>query len=175
MVAFFRHFLVLALLIAVAEAAECGSQGGGKICPDNECCSTYGFCDIGDSWCGQGCQSGPCYPTPPPTSQPTNSMIQAPDTATAKHGDSRLIAYVGNWQDCPTIAQTDAYTHIVVAFAVTYTYDPYKNLCNEQCNILTDGPDGLMTVCGNAVNQEQASLYSHENENFIACNKINNS
>ena len=32
---------------------------------------------------------------------------------TADHGeDSRLIAYVGNWQDCPTDAQVDAYSHM---------------------------------------------------------------
>jgi hypothetical protein len=44
-----------------------------------------------------------------------NSSMLTPVQAsyTADHGeDSRLIAYVGNWQDCPSDAQVDAYSHL---------------------------------------------------------------
>jgi hypothetical protein len=39
------------------------------------------------------------------------TSIQA--TYTADHGeDSRMIAYVGNWQACPSDEQVDAYSHL---------------------------------------------------------------
>ncbi|KAL7534234.1 hypothetical protein ACHAXR_005751 [Thalassiosira sp. AJA248-18] len=150
-----------------AEAAECGTQAGGQLCPGvDECCSQFGWCDVGESWCGEGCQSGQCYPTEAPTARPTPSMIQPSDTAKARYGDSRLIAYVGNWQECPTTAQTDAYTHIIVAFAVTYTYDPLKNKCDEQCNIITESEDGL-TVCDYSVAQELVNSWRDAGKKVI--------
>ncbi|KAL7518756.1 hypothetical protein ACHAWX_003566 [Stephanocyclus meneghinianus] len=68
---------------------------------------------------------------------------------TADHGeDSRLIAYVGNWQACPTDAQVDAYSHLVIAFSVSYTWGASANQCNTQCSIGT-----LVPICNNANNQ----------------------
>jgi hypothetical protein len=60
-------------------------------------------------------------PTPvltvPATPVPTNSNPTLP--ATGGGGESRLIAYVGNWQVCPTEAQYSQYTHMfLIAFAV---------------------------------------------------------
>ena len=67
----------------------------------------------------------------------------------ATHGeDSRLIAYVGNWQACPTASQVDAYSHIVIAFAVSYTYNSTKNNCDAQCNIASSVP-----ICNNMNDQ----------------------
>ena len=67
----------------------------------------------------------------------------------ADHGeDSRLIAYVANWQNCPTAEQVDAYSHIVIAFAVTYTFSPGQNTCDTQCNIASTVP-----ICNNQNNQ----------------------
>jgi len=67
----------------------------------------------------------------------------------ATHGeDSRLIAYVGNWQACPTASQVDAYSHIVIAFAVTYTYNSPKNNCDAQCNIASS-----VSICNNMNDQ----------------------
>ncbi len=60
--------------------------------------------------------------------------------------DSRLIAYLGNWQSCPTTAQTAQYTHIVIAFAVSYTWSPGKNICSSTCEI-AEPP-----ICNNAPN-----------------------
>jgi hypothetical protein len=60
--------------------------------------------------------------------------------------DSRLVAYLGNWQSCPNAAQVAKYTHIVVAFAVTYTWKSDKNVCDQSCTIGTPVP-----ICNNAV------------------------
>ena len=49
-------------------------------------------------------------------------------------------AYVGNWQQCPTDDQVDAYSHIVIAFAVSYTWTPEQNNCNQQCQVPSSLP-----------------------------------
>jgi hypothetical protein len=59
-----------------------------------------------------------------------------------------MIAYLGNWQSCPTIEQLNQYTHIMVAFAVTYTWSPDKNQCSETCEIATP------PICDNAANPD---------------------
>ena len=60
-----------------------------------------------------------------------------------------MIAYVGNWQTCPTVAQTNAYSHIVIAFAVSYMYNAAKNQCNGSCAVSTDP----VPICANSNNQ----------------------
>ena len=37
--------------------AECGAQGGGALCPQNLCCSQWGWCGATQDYCGEGCQS----------------------------------------------------------------------------------------------------------------------
>ncbi|XP_072150822.1 uncharacterized protein [Setaria viridis] len=54
--------LAYAGLIAHAQP-QCGSQGGGATCSNNLCCSQWGYCGLGGDYCGNGCQSGPCYTT----------------------------------------------------------------------------------------------------------------
>jgi chitinase len=68
-------------------------------------------------------------------------------SSSSSSGDSRLIAYLGNWQNCPSEAQLAKYTHIVVAFAVTYIYQEPKNICDQSCTIGSPVP-----VCNNAPN-----------------------
>ena len=75
--------------------------------------------------------------------QPSNNDEHATD-----HNihDSRLIAYVANWKECPTSQQLAGYTHIILAFAVTYTWSASGNMCNEDCSlaelqICTDATD----------------------------------
>jgi len=81
----------------------------------------------------------PPAPTPPATPYPTRSPNNDPPPEIAG-GDSRLIAYLGNWEACPTPQQLESYTHIVVAFAVSYSYNQAKNSCNAECNIGTSVP-----------------------------------
>ncbi|WOL12623.1 hypothetical protein Cni_G21390 [Canna indica] len=45
--------------ITAAAAQNCG-------CSPDLCCSKWGFCGLGDDYCGEGCQSGPCYSSNPP-------------------------------------------------------------------------------------------------------------
>lgn len=56
--------------------------------------------------------------------------------------DHRVVAFLANWTECPTAEQLAQYSHVVIAFAVTYTYDPGGNICDETCTI---GPvDGCL-------------------------------
>ena len=107
------------------------------------------YCGTTSDYCGACCQNGPCtsgpVPTPPTINPPTNNG----GNYNANHGeDSRLIAYVGNWEACPTAEQVDAYSHIIVGFAGTYTWADPKVFCDAQCNVGSTVP-----VCANAVNQ----------------------
>jgi len=36
---------------------RCGKDFGNS-CPDNQCCSQWGWCDVGPQYCGDGCQEG---------------------------------------------------------------------------------------------------------------------
>ncbi|CAB9503255.1 Chitin binding Peritrophin-A domain [Seminavis robusta] len=85
--------------------------------------------------CGDGSCDGDSTPAPAPPSGLNPS---------ADH--SRMIAYVGNWQSCPTAAQLTQYTHIVIGFAVSYTDAPGKNNCSPTCEIATP------PICNNAPN-----------------------
>jgi len=115
-----------------------GTCGGGfvgnGVCPDGNCCSEWGWCGITDEHCNG---PTPPSPTPPSPSPPSSGGLY----------DNRMIAYMGNWQACPTPQQVAAYTHIVIAFAVSYTWSPGKNICSETCDIATP------PVCNNALNQ----------------------
>eukprot|EP00586_Coscinodiscus_wailesii_P007423 CAMPEP_0172491642 /NCGR_PEP_ID=MMETSP1066-20121228/22524_1 /TAXON_ID=671091 /ORGANISM="Coscinodiscus wailesii, Strain CCMP2513" /LENGTH=591 /DNA_ID=CAMNT_0013260803 /DNA_START=1 /DNA_END=1776 /DNA_ORIENTATION=- len=109
-----------------------GTIGNGKCLDPTHCCSEWGYCGPGTAYCGV---SPPTTTTPPPPSS---------SPPAAAHDDNRLIAYLGNWQDCPSLDQIAKYTHIVIAFAVSYTWSPRKNICSESCEI------DLPPVCDNA-------------------------
>ena len=40
--------------------------GGSGPCPTGMCLSQHGYCGVGDTYCGDGCRSGPCYNNPCP-------------------------------------------------------------------------------------------------------------
>lgn len=52
--------LVLTIMAAHCAAEQCGKQANFALCGDGNCCSEWGWCGLGDSYCGSGCQSGPC-------------------------------------------------------------------------------------------------------------------
>ncbi|KAK6911384.1 Chitin-binding, type 1 [Dillenia turbinata] len=57
-----KVYLCLVLLVSStvgALAQQCGSQAGGKTCPNNLCCSQYGYCGSTDPYClpSNHCQS----------------------------------------------------------------------------------------------------------------------
>ncbi|PWE12428.1 glycoside hydrolase family 19 protein [Alcaligenes faecalis] len=51
--------LQLAVALLLAAAVLVAAQNCG--CPPGLCCSKYGYCGRGAPYCGNGCQSGPCY------------------------------------------------------------------------------------------------------------------
>ena len=133
-----RKSLVIGFIIilqklqtVMAETCGGGNIGDGK-CSDDLCCSQWGYCGSTPDYC-----SGPNpSPTPPSPSPPTD----LPNT------DNRMVAYMGNWQACPSTQQAAAYSHIVIAFAVSYVWNPGKNICSTTCEIATP------PVCNNAAN-----------------------
>jgi hypothetical protein len=69
-------------------------------------------------------------------------------------GNSRMVAFLGNWQSCPSPEQYDQYTHIVISFAVSYTWNAVKNQCSSSCTI-----GALVPICENEVNQELMDVW----------------
>jgi len=140
----------VAVLVGFAtpsEAATCGGgQRGDGICPQvGLCCSQWGWCGSTSAYCGSSSSSTPTTTTT--TTSSSTSSVNGPTLAPGTgEADSRLIAYVGNWQACPTLDQVQHYTHIVIAFAVSYTWSPGKNSCSTTCDIATP------PVCSNAAN-----------------------
>ena len=111
--------------------------------------------DQGASWSSvvasgitsDGCSTTPTIPSPTPPSPPvTPTPTAVPAPTPIREDDSRLIAYLGNWQSCPTTTEVAHYTHIVIAFAVSYTWAPAKNVCSTSCTI-AEPP-----ICNNSPN-----------------------
>jgi hypothetical protein len=98
--------------------------------------------DISGSTPEYGCTPAPTTPAPIAPTAPT----PVPAPTVIHEDDSRLIAYLGNWQSCPTTAQVAQYTHIVIAFAVSYTWSPGKNICSPTCKIAEP------LICNNSPN-----------------------
>ncbi|KAJ9460822.1 hypothetical protein DIPPA_18220 [Diplonema papillatum] len=113
-------------------SVPCFTPGGGE----SSCTSFQG------AWCAGGGGS-------PPTSTPPPSPPSTPSTG----GDDRLVAYVGTWQTCPTTEQVSHYTHLMIAFAVTYTWGETKNTCNTQCTISDPG------ICGNSADKTKITTW----------------
>jgi hypothetical protein len=55
--------LAFAAVSAHAEQVQCGEGNYGMECPNNLCCSSWGYCGLDANYCGDGCQSGACYET----------------------------------------------------------------------------------------------------------------
>ncbi|KAL5202838.1 hypothetical protein ABZP36_013790 [Zizania latifolia] len=49
--------LAMAYAAAAARAEQCGWQADGAVCPNNLCCSKFGWCGLGGDYCNDGCQS----------------------------------------------------------------------------------------------------------------------
>merc|ERR1740121_725466 len=106
-------------------------------------------------------------PTPADNIEPPTTPAPAPPTPgfnySADHGeDSRLIAYVGNWQDCPTDEQVENYSHVVIAFAVSYTWSAAQNACDNQCNLASTVP-----ICGNQNRQDLVDSWRAKGKKVI--------
>jgi len=140
-----NYAIVVAAILTSFLAPTEGTCGGGNVgngfCANsNLCCSEWGWCGNSPAHCNG--------PNPPPQAPVAPPPPPAPTTPITVNDDSRMIAYVGNWQVCPTAAQLQQYTHIVVAFAVSYTWSSGKNQCDVECDITTP------PICNNAPNPQ---------------------
>jgi len=86
--------------------------------------------------------------TLPPTAPDRTPAPTPAISRMAARQDNRLIAFLGNWQSCPSPEQLAQYSHVIIAFAVSYTWQPSGNLCSETCEIATP------SVCNNAPNPQ---------------------
>ncbi|KAJ0091971.1 hypothetical protein Patl1_26693 [Pistacia atlantica] len=55
-----RNFVVLGIILALAIIPS-NVMGQQCNCKPDECCSNHGYCGKDKDYCGDGCQSGPCY------------------------------------------------------------------------------------------------------------------
>ena len=127
--------------------------------------------DQGASWSSlvstginsDGCSTTPTIPSPTSPSPLTiaPAPISVPSPSPVQEDDSRLIAYLGNWQSCPTTAEVYHYTHIIIAFAVSYTWSPSKNNCSPTCDI--DEPP----ICNNSANPALVSAWQAAGKKVI--------
>jgi hypothetical protein len=69
------------------------------------------------------------------SSDTTGDATTDPSGGEACVDDHRVVAFVANWEACPTPAQMAHWSHAVIAFAVTYTWTPNGNLCDPNCQI----------------------------------------
>lgn len=149
------------LALAFAQSSQAATCGGGSrgdgICPQGPgyCCSEWGHCGTSVEYCG-----GQPGPGPAPT-QPTTPAPVPPTPPVTSSEENRMIAYLGNWQACPTTEQLAQYTHIVIAFAVSYTWAPGKNNCSPTCQI------GMPPICGNSANPGLLSQLKAQGKKII--------
>jgi len=70
----------------ISTNGRCGSDNGNTACPDNKCCSKYGWCGTSDKYCGSGCQSefGRCNGTSNTTTKKTTTTTTKKTTTTTK-------------------------------------------------------------------------------------------
>ncbi|XP_026421284.1 endochitinase EP3-like [Papaver somniferum] len=68
---YIKLFSVIAILAGFLTQSIVGQNCG---CAAKLCCSQFGYCGTGTSYCGKGCQSGPCTKTP---DAPTNGASVA--------------------------------------------------------------------------------------------------
>ncbi|XP_010465017.1 PREDICTED: basic endochitinase B-like [Camelina sativa] len=67
-------FLIFSLLLSFSLAKQCGKDVDGALCPNDLCCSHYGYCGTTEDYCKQpGCQSN-CWP-PGPSSGDLSDII----------------------------------------------------------------------------------------------------
>jgi len=146
-------------------AEHCSNYcGNGNInnglCPDpTHCCSEFGYCGSGSAYCGTVPTNAP-DPTHAPTPIPTVAPVPTAPT-TVSHENSRMVAFLGGWQSCPDVTRYDEYTHVALAFAVSYTYANPKNNCDAQCNIAQP------PVCNNQGNANLISQLQSQGKKVI--------
>ncbi|KAF5177422.1 Endochitinase [Thalictrum thalictroides] len=68
---------MISLILGVSAQVQCGWEAGGAVCPNNFCCSRFGFCGETPAYCADGCQSQ-CRPGGTPTPTPSTPTPSTP-------------------------------------------------------------------------------------------------
>ncbi|KAL7533241.1 hypothetical protein ACHAWF_004416, partial [Thalassiosira exigua] len=106
-------------------------------------------------------------PTAPVTPQPTKSPNPPSPTRSPVNvatDNSRVIAYLGNWEFCPSEQQLASYTHIIIAFAVTYQWTVNGNIYDTSC---TDEQLPAVPTCGNTYRQDLIDSWRAQGKKVI--------
>lgn len=118
---------------------RCGADGGGAICSGNLCCSAFGYCGDGDTYCPQivGCQPafGWCEgePLPSPTSSATPTSTPTPTSTSTSTSISTT----------PPPVSTTSSTSVSSTPSATSTSPPYTG----PLQISQNGMCGNGTTC----------------------------
>jgi Pyruvate/2-oxoacid:ferredoxin oxidoreductase delta subunit len=157
--------------VSLSLAIACSDDGSSGDAGDTETGATSG----GTSGTGADGSSGGSGPatgsgtgdTDGPTTGTTDGDSTTSDTGgsgTTSDGteggvpcvdDHRVVAFLANWQTCPTAEQLAAYSHAVIAFAVSYTWDPGGNICDQSCTIMP-----VEGCTGTSLNQLVSDLHA---------------
>lgn len=78
MVPISKNLLAIILAGILAGLRPSAVLGQNCSCAADLCCSRWGFCGIGDDYCGAGCRQGPCNP-PPNTNNVSVAKIVTPE------------------------------------------------------------------------------------------------
>ncbi|XVF42194.1 hypothetical protein PTKIN_Ptkin01aG0340400 [Pterospermum kingtungense] len=97
-------FVLLVSLVGATVGEQCGRQAGGVTCPNNLCCSQFGWCGSTDEYClpENNCQSN-CRPRPGPGPGPGGETATVRSTYhfynPEQHGWDLMVvsAYCSTW------------------------------------------------------------------------------
>jgi chitinase len=119
--------LILLVLVSLSKANKCGKGYG--TCPDDECCSRYGWCGTTSEYCGYKCQSdyGRCDNISLNTSNLGKNMVEISTSQSGIEGlcknsklSKSIIVYYPEWKYYdfpPKNIPFNKLTHINYAFA----------------------------------------------------------
>ncbi|KKA22936.1 Glyoxal oxidase [Rasamsonia emersonii CBS 393.64] len=140
--------------------AMCGS--GNSFAPCDDCCSTYGFCGLGLSFCGYGCQSGRCMDEDDlpilPSEPPQTRQIPGSFKLVGQSGVPAMAAGLMPNGKVVFIDKVENYTQLILEsgqYAYSAEYDPSTNTpkaLSYKTNAFCTGgaflPDGRMISVG---------------------------
>ncbi|KAH6761628.1 carrot EP3-3 chitinase-like protein [Perilla frutescens var. hirtella] len=139
-------FLLAAVLIAGALQTRVSGQNCG--CASNQCCSQYGYCGTGDTYCSTGCRSGPCYAA----SQRSSNGNRVSDTVTVAFFNSianragggcpgrgfytrvAFLKAARSYPDFGTLGSADVYKREIAAFFAHVTHETGHMCYIEEIN-----------------------------------------
>ncbi|EYU40983.1 hypothetical protein ABFS82_07G097600 [Erythranthe guttata] len=121
-----------AIFLAAAAPAAFGQNCG---CASDLCCSQFGFCGIGNDYCGRGCQSGPCSAGPASNGGSVSNIVtdaffngisdQAAGSCAGKgfYTRSAFLEAVNSYTEFGTVGSADDSKREIAAFFAHVTHE----------------------------------------------------